>query len=527
MDKNRQIPQKPKSFHHLIDKTCANFGERLFVWDKWQSSSFQPKSYANFYDDIQAFAAYLLESGFANKKIMLFSENSYYWMVTNYAIASNVGIVVAANKDWQDYDVTNALQTVNTQMVIYSEKNKSVIEKIKPVFKEIKFISMNEVAKIIKERRDQNNLDTDKKITSKNIAPADQTCQIIFTTGSSGLPKAVPLTFNNIEICLKMMLSRLPFTSKESQYLFLPLHHIFGNMSALISFRLGHKLYLCSDTSKIKDEIKIARPTVVCGVPIFFEKIYEGVDNKSINKIFKISKLTTPLSKIGINFRKIFFNKIYKALGGKLKYILCGAAPLRSDVKRFFLNVGFKFVEGYGMSETASFLTIEKLGEQKANSVGCPFDQLSCKIININEFGQGEIVVKGPNVFQGYYVGDSIEKLAADEEGFFHTGDLGRFDDKGRLFLTGRKKRLILTPNGENVSPDEMEKHFSERLAIKKVKVYSIENQVAITIFAGDKEKRNDVKLRLIISRVNHSLPKFKRVRKIFIDRSDNESSVK
>lgn len=527
MDKNRQIPQKPKSFYHLIDKTCANFGERLFVWDKWQSSSFQPKSYANFYDDIQAFAAYLLESGFANKKIMLFSENSYYWMVTNYAIASNVGIVVAANKDWQDYDVTNALQTVNTQMVIYSEKNKSVIEKIKPVFKEIKFISMNEVAKIIKEHREQNNLNADKRITTKNIAPADQTCQIIFTTGSSGLPKAVPLTFNNVEVCFRMMLSRLPFTSKDTHYLFLPLSHVFGNMAALVSFRQGHKLYICSDTKLVKEEIKIAKPTIVCGVPLFFDRIYNGIGYEKIAKITKVARITGPLSRVGIDLRRIAFKQLYNFFGGKLKYVICGAAPLEYNVKKLFLNIGVDFVEAYGMSETCAFITMEKLGTQRANSVGIPYDDVKCKIININEFGQGEIVVKGPNVFQGYYVGDSIEKLAADEEGFFHTGDLGRFDDKGRLFLTGRKKRLILTPNGENVSPDEMEKHFSERLAIKKVKVYSIENQLAITIFAGDKEKRNDVKLRLIISHVNHSLPKFKRVRKIFIDRSDNESSVK
>ncbi len=527
MDKNKQPPQKPKSFFQLIDTTCGYFGDRLFVWDKWQNDSFISRSYNTFFDDVMAFSAYLIESGYSDKKIMIFSENSYYWMVANYAISSCVGVSVAANKDWQDYDIANALRTVDTQMVIYSGKNKRAIEKVSPISKGVKFVSMNEVAEIITKRRQEHSLAEDKKITAKHITPADQTSQIIFTTGSSGLPKAVPLTFNNIESTLKMMLSRLPFTSSDTHYLFLPLYHVFGNMAALVSFRQGHKLYLCSDTSKVKEEIKIAQPTIVCGVPLFFDRIYAGIGPEKIDKINKVVKITGPLAKIGLDLRKTFFKELYNFFGGKLKYVICGAAPLDFKVKKLFLDIGINFVEAYGMSETCAFITMEILGMQRANSVGNPYDDVECKIVNINEFGQGEVVIKGPNVFKGYYFGDAIEKPAADSEGFFHTGDLGRFDDKGRLFLTGRKKRLILTSNGENVSPDEMEKHFGERLAVKKVKIYNMENQIAITIFAGGSEPRGDAKLRGIVAQVNHTLPKFKRVRKIFIDRSNIESSVK
>ena len=179
------------------------------------------------------------------------------------------------------------------------------------------------------------------------------------------------------------------------------------------------------------------------------------------------------------------------------------------------------------MSETSAIITMEKFGNQAPRSVGQVFEEITCKLIDVDHFGQGEIVVKGPNVFKGYFKGNRIEKSAADSEGFFHTGDLGRFDDQGRLFLTGRKKRLILTSNGENVSPDELEKHFGERLGVKKVKIYTMDNQIAATIYLHKDDNRTDKKIRSIITQVNHGLPKFKRIHTTFIDHSGIDSGVK
>ena len=527
MNTKKQPPQKPINLHQLFESTCNKFGDRLFIWDKWNSNEFVPKSYSKFSKDVQTFAAYLIDSGFSNKNVLLFSENSYFWLVVNYAITAYVGRSVAANKDWQDYDVANVLKTVDIDLIIYSNKNKPIIEKVAPICKGIKFISMKEVEEIISKRRAEKHLKKDKDKIFNHIIPADKICQIIFTTGSSGLPKAVPLSFSNMEVCFEMMLSRLPFCSKDTHYLFLPLHHVFGNMAAMVSFRQGHKLYLCSDTSQVKDEIKIAKPTIVCGVPLFFDRIYNAINKDTINKINKVAKITGPLAKVGIDIRKIAYKELHNFFGGKLKYIICGAAPLEYKVKKLFLDIGVDFVEAYGMSETSAFITMEKLGLQTANSVGIPYDAVTCKLVDTNEFGQGEVVVKGPNVFKGYFKGNRIEKSAADSEGFFHTGDLGRFDDQGRLFLTGRKKRLILTSNGENVSPDELEKHFGERLGVKKVKIYTMDNQIAATIYLHKDDNRTDKKIKSIITQVNHGLPKFKRIHTTFIDHSGIDSGVK
>lgn len=516
---------KPQSLHHLLEAKRKEFGERKFIWDKWHSEDFITHSYNDLIGDAQIFANYLLVAGHKGGNIILFSENSYYWYVCNMAITAYVGIGVAANKDWQSYDINNALKTITAKIIIYSARNASVVDELRQTHPNIVFLSTDKIADIIDTRRQQPG-GVDKKLLENNAKPADEICQIIFTTGSSGLPKAVPISFNNMEVCLQMMLSRLPFNSNDTHYLFLPLSHVFGNMAALVSFRQGHKLYLCSDTKLVKDEIKIAKPTIICGVPLFFDRIYDGLEKSTVDTITSFAKITTPLSRIGINLRKIIFGKLHKAFGGNLKYIICGAAPLRPEIKQLFLNVGIDFVEAYGMSETCAFITMEKRGHQIANSVGNPYDTVECKLIDKDSDGIGEITIKGPNVFKGYFKNDKVEKSALDSDGFFHTGDLGRFDNQGRLFLTGRKKRLILTSNGENVSPDELEKLLSDKITAKKVKVFATDEGITTTIFPNEDDGRADDEFKKVVHKINESLPKFKRIKVVNINRNA-EASVK
>lgn len=521
---NTQVSQS-LTLHHLLKSKRTEFGERPFVWDKWHSEDFVSHSYNDLVSDIQIFANYLIVAGHLDGKIILFSENSYYWYVCNMAITAYVGISAAANKDWQTYDIKNALKTVDAKMIIYSARNAPVIDELRASHPEIIYISTDKIADIINARR-QEPSKIDKELLEKHIRPADEVCQIIFTTGSSGLPKAVPISFNNMEVCLQMMLSRLPFNSNDTHYLFLPLSHVFGNMAALVSFRQGHKLYLCSDTKLVKDEIKIAKPTIVCGVPLFFDRIYDGLEKSTIDTITSFAKITTPLSRIGINLRKVIFRKLHKAFGGNLKYIICGAAPLRPEIKQLFLNVGVDFVEAYGMSETCAFITMERRGHQIANSVGNPYDTVECKLIDTDSDGIGEITIKGPNVFKGYFKNNKVEKSALDSDGFFHTGDLGQFDNQGRLFLTGRKKRLILTSNGENVSPDELEKLLSDNIKAKKIKVFATDEGIATTVFPNEDDGRADDEFKKVVHKINESLPKFKRIKVVNINRNA-EASVK
>ena len=521
MNIKNNINSELLTLHHLLKTKQKEFGERKFIWDKWHSEDFVAHTYNDLVGDAQIFASYLLVSGHKNGNIILFSENSYYWYVCNMAITAYVGISVAANKDWQAYDMSNALKTIDAKIVIYSARNAGVVDELRQSHPELVYISTDKIADIISTRRQQSN-GIDKQLIEDNTKSADEICQIIFTTGSSGLPKAVPISFDNMEVCYQMMLSRLPFNSNDIHYLFLPLSHVFGNMAALVSFRQGHKLYLCSDTKLVKDEIKIAKPTIVCGVPLFFDRIYDGLEKSTIDTITSFAKITTPLSRIGINLRKIIFGKLHKAFGGNLKYIICGAAPLRPEIKQLFLNVGIDFVEAYGMSETCAFITMEKRGHQIAGSVGVPYDTVECKLAEVDENGVGEVIVKGPNVFKGYFKNDKIEKSALDDEGFFHTGDLGRFDTQGRLFLTGRKKRLILTSNGENVSPDELEKLLFDEMKAKKVKVYASDEGIAATIFPNEDDGRADNEFKNIVNTVNESLPKFKRIKVVNINRNHN-----
>jgi len=517
MTANINNHSKSSTIDQLLECSSKEYGERPFFWDKWRSDSFTPYTCPELENDVHTIAEYLIITGYKNKNIMIFSENSYYWLATSLAISGYVGICVAANKDWQSYDIRNAIKTINTGMIVYSSRNAAIIDEIRRDFPDIVYISIDKIADITKNhKKEKENIE----VLKKHIKQPDELCQIIFTTGSSGVPKAVPVSYENIASCEAMTLSRLPLGLNDTMYLFLPLNHIFGNVSAITAMRIGYSLYICSDTTKISNEIKECKPTIICGVPLFYERIFNSLSQKTKNQISFITKITGPLLKLKIDLRKIIFNKFHKAVGGKLRYLVCGAAPLRPEIKKLFLNVGIDFVEAYGMSETCAFITMEKRGHQIAGSVGVPYDDVECKLFEPDENGVGEIIIKGPNVFKGYFKNDKIEKSALDEDGFFHTGDLGRFDSQGRLFLTGRKKRLILTSNGENVSPDELEKLLSDNLNAKKVKVYASDDGITTTIYPNEDDGRADDEFKKIVNDINDSLPKFKRIKVININRN-------
>lgn len=524
MSNNNHSLSKPKSLHHLLETSSVKYGARDFFWDKWQSETFVPYSCRDLKNDTQIIAKYLIISGYSNKNIMIFAENSYYWVAINLAILGYVGVSVAANKDWQAYDVKKAVEAVGVSLIIYSAKNAPTVDELRSIFPNIIFISIDKIADIV-QRFQEDNKDEKIKLEEHAKDPND-ICQIIFTTGSSGLPKAVPISYTNMASCEPMTLSRLPLHENDVMYLFLPLYHVFGNVSAITSLRIGYSLFICSDTSKISDEIKDCRPTIICGVPLFYERIFNKLDAPTKSKIKKISIITDGLLKIKVDVRKIIFGKFHQAVGGRLKYLVCGAAPLKPEIKQMFLNVGIDFVEAYGMSETCAFITMEKRGHQIANSVGVPYDAVDCKLVDIDKDGAGEVVIKGPNVFKGYYKNGKIDKSSFDKDGYFHTGDLGYFDKQKRLFLTGRKKRLILTSNGENVSPDELEELISKQIKAKKVKVFATDEGIATTIFPKEDDGRADDEFKKIVHKINETLPKFKRLKVININRN-SEMSVK
>jgi long-chain acyl-CoA synthetase len=269
----------------------------------------------------------------------------------------------------------------------------------------------------------------------------------------------------------------------DSGYLFLPLSHTYGgiyNFTYCLIF--GAALYLCSDISLIAQELQIVRPTIFCAVPRILERFLASA---------KSSKHPAQMLK--------------QMFGGNLRYLFCSGGPWRTEDRAFYKNSGINLLEAYALTETSSSLSISYTGESETESVGVVFENLDVSIAEPDENGYGEILVRGENVFLGYYNNEQATKAAIDTAGFLHTGDIGKADSTGHLYITGRKIRLFKTSAGEYVSPERIELLLLSRPGIKSAYIHSNAGHVAAAVELSDPSQD----IAGIIDAVNRELPAY------------------
>jgi long-chain acyl-CoA synthetase len=242
------------------------------------------------------------------------------------------------------------------------------------------------------------------------------------------------------------------------------------------------QLYLCSDTKKITEELQIVKPTVFCAVPLIYERIHAVCTEHQLSPV--------------------------AALGGCVKYLFCGGAYCKPELRRYFKDAGLNLLEAYGLTETSSVISIEYPDPQDTESVGTVMENIDIRIADADENGIGEILVRGENLFAGYYANPEATAAAFDAEGFFRTGDLGRLDGR-KLYLKGRKRRMLLLSNGENVYPDELEAAYAAYPQIAKVKVYVQDGQICAALYA-----RSECDGDAVTAEVNTHLPRYAQIRK-------------
>ena len=239
---------------------------------------------------------------------------------------------------------------------------------------------------------------------------------------------------------------------------------------------MGASIAYCDGIRHIAENIKEYQISVMISVPALFEGIYKKLmktleKKGKLQEVEMVSKLTGLLCKVGLDFRKKVFKEIHDQFGGKLRLLVSGAAALDYDVEKGFSDLGFRIVQGYGLTETSPVLAVGNDFEQKLGSVGKIFPSAKVKIVNKDENGVGEIYVKAPYVMLGYYQNEEATKEVFDKD-WFKTGDLGYFDKKGFLYLCGRKKSVIVLKNGKNVFPEEIENVINRIEGIKESFVY-------------------------------------------------------
>ncbi|MBQ7132384.1 MAG: AMP-binding protein [Oscillospiraceae bacterium] len=455
--------------HSLLIKGAVQFKGHEYIFER-KGDTFEGKSFDCFADDVHRVAATLLSKGLYGKKIIIFGANSYNYMVADIAVMGYVGVSCTVSKEWSSQDIINAAELLDAGAVIYSRRKESVVNLLKEKFPQILYIVMEELLQTAQ-----------SDLPVPNPLETDICCKIIFSSGTTGIPKAVMLSQDNMFANWESLKKRAPFSSKDKCYLFLPLSHTYGGIcNFLYSLISGMSIYICSDTKLIMQEIAIVKPTVFCAVPLIYEKLYSAC----------IANNLPPAA----------------ALGGNIRYLFSGGAYLKTEIRRFLKNAKLNLLEAYGLSETSSLISCEYSDPYDFESVGTVMETIDIQIRDIDENGIGEITVKGDNVSSGYFGNICATEKAFDSEGFFRTGDLG-FLREGKLYVTERKRRMILLSNGENVFPDEIESIFMEYSQISHAKVYERCGKIFASLFVVCECDGED-----IVAEVNSRLPKYAQV---------------
>lgn len=498
------------TIQNVLYEAYKKWENKAYVYQK-ENGVFVPKTFGKTILDILALSEELISLGFYDKKIMIYAENSYGWLVTDLAIMGYVGINVSVNKEWKFNDIDNVLKYTDVDLIIYSNTNNiEVINQIKEKYKNIKYISFQDDFENILQSGHEKLAKKREKFDFNRKDP-EETCKIMFSSGTTADPKASMLTQVNMFSGWENFKRRVVFTSDDVCFLFLPMFHTYGGIyNVLYSFLAGCKLYICSDNSKIVEEIKEVEPTGICAVPLIFERIYNSIDKKTLRLLYLLICVSNFLRVFGIDIRKRLFKKIHILFGRNLKYISCAGAKFDYKIKKFFNNIGLPVLEAYALTETASSFTLEYPRKHRNNSVGEIYEDIDVKIVKDGKSKYGEIIVKGKNVCKGYYKNEKANKEAFDENGYFHTGDLGYIDSKNRLYLIGRKRRVITLNNGENIYPDEIEQIIMRNEEITKVKVFEKDKQLHATVYV--KENMN-IDIDEVIRNTNKILSTYKQVK--------------
>lgn len=484
------------------DDTAVSFKENY--WDK----VVKKVTFTQWRDDIRNLGTALVSKGFRERNIAIVGENSYGWCCSYFAVMAIGAVTVPIDKELPIEDIAGIISTTGCKAIIYG---KSVQAKIATLLKDNRLKSVELVAsvadgsEIAPECADGKTVTTlsllmkegeklfndgdrsyyDYKIDNNKLA------SIVFTSGTTGKGKGVMLSQANIGLDMTLGMYNFDITRKTLHVL--PPHHTFGSTVNYVGhLSQGCEVYISSGIKHVSDEIKEQQPTHLILVPAFLEvmnrKIWTSARKSGKEGLLKLMmKISNLLRKFGIDIRRKLFSSVLSAFGGKLELIICGGAKLDEEIIRTFDAIGITVLNGYGITECSPLISANRNKYRKPGSVGTPILACRVKIDDPDENGEGEICVKGPNVMLGYYNNPEATAEVFDKDGFFHTGDYGRLDEEGWIYITGRKKNLIILSNGKNVYPEEIEADLLKIEGVREAVVYAGESRVQkdkITIVA-------------------------------------------
>lgn len=504
------------------------------------------KTYKEVKEEVEALGSSLLNFGLEGKKIALIGNNRYEWCESYFAVTTSNMVVVPLDKALPNGEIKSLIERSKADAVIYENKYSEVFEEIKGSGNSsLKFyINMdlrNDENGILSFRKlvdDGKKLIKNKKSKYQKIKIDNTKMSVlIFTSGTTNTAKGVMLSQKNITSNIASMARMSKMYDNDVLLSFLPLHHTFEcTITFLYGWYSGATVAFCDGLKYIAKNLEEYKISVFVAVPLVLETIYKkiqkGIRDQGKEKLVNMmSKLANFLLIFHIDIRRKVFKGVLDQLGGNLRIAYFGAASMDKKVIEGYNNFGIDTVQGYGLTETSPLIAAETDKEHCPGSVGMAPFNVQLKLEDVDENGVGEIVAKGPNIMLGYY--ENPEATAAVmKDGWFHTGDLGRFNKDGYLFIAGRKKEVIVLKNGENVFPSDIEFLVNKLHYVKESILFPRENtkgEIALGIKIvydpdliketfGDKTEEEykdliweDIKV------INQELSVFKRIKELII----------
>ena len=512
MNKNYPIYQTTfiDDMRSLVEEAAQNFPDSIAISYKNKPSDkeVQKVTFTQWREDVRNLGTALIASGLREQNIAIVGENSYGWCCSFFGVMAIGSVTVPVDKELPTDDINGIITTTGCKAVIFG---KTAEEKIKSILAEgglssaellisiepqssidVELLGSRTLISIaeLEEKGGQLYTNGDNSYYDYKI-DVNKLASIVFTSGTTGKGKGVMLTQANI--CLDMTLGMYNFDITRKTLHVLPPHHTFGSTVNYVGhLSQGCEVYISSGLKHVSDEIKEQKPTHLILVPAFLEvmnrKIWTIARKTKKERFLKtMMKVSDGLRKLGIDVRRKLFASVLESFGGKLELVICGGAKLDEEIIKTFDSLGITILNGYGITECAPLISANRNKYRKPGSVGTPILACRVKIDNPDENGEGEICVKGPNVMLGYYNNPEATAEVFDKDGFFHTGDYGRLDEEGWIYITGRKKNLIILSNGKNVYPEEIEADLQKVEGVSEVVVYAGESRVQkdkITIVA-------------------------------------------
>ena len=463
-------------FRDMLDQSATLFANEPAFRLRNKDGSYTTINYTKYREDVRSLGTALWAKGYHDKHIALMGPNSYKWATVYFAVTCGLGVLVPIDKELPFDDVKNILEESESSLLIIDKKLvRKFAAQISQLPEDIEIVVMNEPkpahgmlsyedvfeeGRALKESGDQSYLDY-------LVAPIDPDVMsvLIYTSGTSGLAKGVMLSQRNICFVVMSNSSIANIGPGDQMFAVLPMHHTFEcSLGFLAVVYNGCCNAFPTSLLRLTRDMQEVKPTVIFTVPLLVEKMHDKIietldSSKAGRMLFNYGGKIVRFGneKLNIDLSRKVFSLVLKNLGGRLRLFIIGAAAINPDVVKNFETFGIESYLGYGLTECAPLVSCNYDGHTTLDTVGMPIPGVEVRLTDVNDEGVGELLVKGPNVMLGYYKNEEATREVLDEDGWLHTGDLATVDPNGNIRLTGRKKNVIVTKNGKNIYPEELE----------------------------------------------------------------------